>query len=370
MLGKIVTEKIEKDGPIPFREFMELALYYPEHGYYTSEHTDLGRMGDFYTSSHVHPVFGACIGKQIEEMWKAIDTPEEFYLIEIGAGKGYLAADMLKYLQGKSFSDAVRYVIVEINPCMQQKQQGILAPYQDKIKWVRTLNEIRSVQGCIVNNELLDSFPVHLVQTERDTLKEIYVSIQDDEFQEILCESRSELLDYLKEFKITLPDDYRTEFNLMIKDWLRDVAVVLDEGFLFTIDYGYPSGEYYRPERNRGTLLCYYKHQINERPFEHIGAQDITAHVNFSALKKWGEDVGFVAVGYCRQGTFLVSLRIENVLSEMKAEQGEAVAGYGRVSTLLSPEGMGDSHKVMIQYKGRRKPQLLGFSLRNRVDLL
>lgn len=370
MLKQLIVERIKKQGPIPFKEFMEMALYQPEYGYYTSSDTEIGQKGDFYTSSHVHPVFGAMLGKQMAEMWQVMNMPDEFHIIEIGAGRGYLAGDMLEYLKKTSFFNAIKYTIVEINPFMQKRQEQLLPAFMDMIRWVRSISETGNVKGCVVSNELIDSLPVRLVQMDGDIIKEIYVDIKEDDLHEVLCACNPEVQHYFREFDIAIPANYRTEVNLMAKDWLRDVAAVLHEGFIFTIDYGYPVREYYHPERNRGTLLCYYRHQINENPYQQIGKQDITAHVNFSALKKWGEDQGLATIGYCPQGMLLLSLGMENVLSEIHAGNEGNQSGYGRISTLISPVGMGESHKVMMQYKGQRNPQLKGFALRNQANTL
>jgi SAM-dependent MidA family methyltransferase len=370
MLRQIIIDRIKREGPIPFKDFMEMALYYPHHGYYTSAETDIGSRGDFYTSPHVHPVFGALIGRQIEEMWRALEEPEEFHIIEAGAGKGYLAADLLAYLKDTAFFSTIRYTIVEMSPFMRQKQEQLLAPFIDRVCWTQALAETAGVRGCIVSNELLDAFPVHSVYRDGDTIKEIYVTVDGDGFVEEQRACSSGVAAYLEEFGIELPPGYRTEINLEPKNWLRDAGQALSEGFILSIDYGYPVWDYYGPARSRGTLVCYYKHQDSENPYEHVGMQDISAHVNFSAIKKWGEEAGFKTIGYCSQGTFLVSLGIDEVMKERFSSSEDSFAGPGNVSSLISPDGFGETHKVLAQYKGSGNPQLRGFSLRNRLNML
>ena len=164
------------------------------------------------------------------------------------------------------------------------------------------MRELSAIEGCILSNELLDAFPVHLVEMDEE-LKEIYVAVADGHFTEIKgALSTDSLASYLKEFSIELPAGYRTEINLRIRDWLASSSEILSKGFILTIDYGYPAREYYSEERNRGTLLCYYHHQVNENPYQNIGVQDITAHVNFSSVKKWGEEFGLKTLGFCNQG--------------------------------------------------------------------
>jgi len=361
-------DRIKMDGPISFKEFMNMSLYDPDYGYYTSPDTEIGCGGDFYTSAHLHAIFGAMIGKQIEEMWSFMKEPSEFYIVEIGAGKGYLASDMLNYLRKKKFFEALRYMIIEINPTMKKNQEKMLKPFIEKVAWIPSLHEIRNLTGCILSNELIDSFPVHLIQVDGHIVKEIFVDVRKDDFYEMHSLCGPEILDYTKEFEIPLLDGYRTEVNLLIKEWLKEVSQVLQEGFILTIDYGYPSWDYYAPQRRRGTLLCFYQHKVNENPYQHTGKQDITAHVNFSALKKWGEEYGLRAICYCPQGTFLVSLRMDDVLNEI--QQDDCPFEISKIKGLILPEGMGESHKVLIQYKGEGIPELMGFSLRNNLAKL
>jgi SAM-dependent MidA family methyltransferase len=370
MLRQLIIDRIKREGPIAFRDFMEMALYYPGCGYYTSAETDIGSRGDFYTSPHVHPVFGALIGRQVEEMWRALEGPEEFHIIEAGAGRGYLAADMLAYLRDTAFFSTIRYTIVEMSPFMRQKQEQLLAPFAERLRWTKSLAETKGVRGCIISNELFDAFPVHSVYQDGDTIKEIYVTVDGDGFIEDQRVCSSGAAAYLKEFGIELPPGYRTEINLELKNWLKDAGQTLSEGFILSIDYGYPSWDYYSPARSRGTLICYYKHQESENPYTHVGLQDMSAHVNFSALKKWGEEAGFRTVGYCPQGTFLVALGIDDVLDKSFSGSDGSCSGLGTVSSLISPDGFGETHKVLIQYKGSGNPQLRGFSLRNRVNVL
>ena len=176
--------------------------------------------------------------------------------------------------------------------------------------------------------------------------------------------------EYLKEFSINLPEGYRTEINLRIKDWLRELNEAMSEGFVLTVDYGYPAPDYYSEERNRGTLLCYYRHQVTEDPYINIGSQDMTAHVNFSSLKKWGEELGLTTLGFCQQGTFLVSLGIDEIIQELYANSNDYLFEVAKIKRLIFPGTLGETHKVMIQYKGKGNPELRGFSMKNRKNRL
>ncbi len=369
-LSQKIIEKIKKDKPIAFETFMDMVLYHPELGYYTSQIQRLGKEGDFYTSSHLHPVFGKMIGMQIEEMWETMGWPSDFRIIEMGAGAGYLCNDMLEYLKKRDIFNSLTYTIVEINPFVIEAQKKMLAEYAHKVKWVLSLKGLQKIKGCIFSNELLDAFPVHLIEMD-EMIKEIYIDQEDGRFVEIKRDiDNNSIKQYLKEFSIELPKGYRTEMNLRIKDWLNEINSLLTEGFIFTIDYGYPSWDYYSEERNRGTLLCYHKHQVTEDPLQNIGEQDITAHVNFSSVKKWGEEMGIKTIGFCQQGTFLISLGIDKEIANLFESSKDYVFEAARIKKLILPGTMGETHKVLIQYKGNGNPKLKGFQIKNQKNSL
>jgi SAM-dependent MidA family methyltransferase len=378
-LKQIIIERIKSQCPISFETFMEMCLYYPQLGYYTNNSTKIGRAGDFYTSPHLHPIFGAMIGNQIEEMWNLMGKPDLFHVVEMGAGMGYLAKDVLGYLHRSAVSSQqsgkekevfrhLKYTIVELNPSVKARQQELLSEFIDKVNWVSDLKDMEPIAGCFLSNELLDAFPVRAVEMS-DELMEIYVDVKGDELTEVTVPCGKDTKEFFKEFSVELPEGFRTEVNLRIKDWLRGVSEKLSEGFVLTVDYGYPAWDYYSEERSRGTLLCYHGHQVNENPYQNVGEQDMTAHVNFSALKKWGEEAGIKTIGFCPQGTYLVSLGIDEVIPELYGDSPDAFE-IAKIKGLILTEGMGESHKVMVQYKGSGDPELRGFSLRNQVGKL
>lgn len=349
---------------------MEMSLYEPGLGYYATDKIEIGKAGDFYTSQHVHSIFGSMLGRQIKEMWELMGKPHNFIAVEPGAGFGYMCKDILDYFNKKGLLNFITYFIIENNPFMQKKQRDLLVNYSDRVKWVSSIKELDIIHGCILSNELLDSFPVHLVEMEKE-LKEIYVTTDNNNLHELKRNPDTNALDeYISEFSLILPKGYKTEFNLRIKDWFRSIQDVLVEGFILTIDYGYPSLEYYSPERNMGTLLCYYKHQTIENPYINIGEQDITAHVNFSSVKKWGEELGFETIGFCNQGTYLVALGIDELIQELLTSNSEYLFEVAKIKKLILPGTIGETHKVLIQYKGRQSPELRGFSIKNHKDKL
>ncbi len=384
-LEHIIIEKIKKQGPISFEAFMDMALYYPGLGYYSSPDKVIGRSGDFYTSPHLHEIFGAMVGRQIEEIWKIMGEPLAFSVVEMGAGAGYLCKDMLDYLKNRSiqtvhnneFFNSLNYIIIEKNPYFIEKQKALLSGFVEKVSWVSSLSELKSLRGCVISNELLDAFPVHIIHGEEaqgemaESIKEIYVSLEGVNLIEIKQDvSSSELTDYFKSNSIYIPPGYRTEVNMNIRGWLEQASAVMEEGFILTVDYGYTAGDYYSDERSKGTLLCFHRHQAVDDPYSNIGDQDITAHVNFSSLKKWGDELGLKTIGYCSQGTYLVALGIDEVINELYEASPDYENEVRKIKGLILPQGLGESHKVMIQYKGNRSPELRGFSMRNQAGNL
>jgi SAM-dependent MidA family methyltransferase len=370
ILEKVLIEKIQREGPMTFENFMEIALYEPRYGYYASGKTAIGREGDFFTSSHLHPAFGRTIGRQIEEMWELSAKPRDFTVVEIGPGEGHAAADVLGYLRERECYNSIDYRVVERSPAMRQRQKRRLAEFTDKISWFASLKEMAQFRGCLFSNELLDALPVHIVRME-DELREVYVTAKDGSLrEEASALSTDDISKYFREMDIHLKKGYRTEVNLRIRDWLNEVNSVLEEGFVFTIDYGYTAREYYSEGRDRGTLACYYKHHFGDNPFCNVGEQDITAHVNFSSLKMWGERLGFQTAGFTSQGAFLISMGIEGEIGELDHHSRDFPFELARIKRLFLPQGLGESHMVMIQCKGGTMPALSGFSLRNRVRYL
>jgi SAM-dependent MidA family methyltransferase len=358
-LASIIKQKIKDQGPISFRDFMEMALYYPGLGYYTSSKEKIGEKGDFYTSSNVTPAFGAMIAKQLEEMFHHLGK-EKFTVVEFGAGTGKLCKDILNHLKtNEELYSKLNYCIIEKSVAMRQKEKTIL---NDKVNWFDSVSEMEPFTGCVLSNELIDNFSVHQV-IMMDELMEVFVDDQNG-FTEVLKPAKKELKDYFSELKVELPRGFRTEINLEVIPWMKDVATALKRGYVMTIDYGYPSGDLYCEQRKNGTLVCYNKHQVNYQPYAHVGEQDITSHVNFSALCLWGYKHGLEFCGYRDQGSFLIALGFKDHI-KTKIEQKIDLIKFKRevdISNLLL-EDMGKKFKVLIQQKQIPGHQLRG--LRN-----
>lgn len=356
-LSEIIINKIEKEGPISFRDFMEMSLYYPALGYYTSEKEKIGTAGDFYTSSTLTPVFGGMIARQLEEMWILLGK-EAFTIVEYGAGTGKLCNDILQYLKNNAeLYEKLRYCIIEKSPTMRRKEKNQL---HEKVSWHESINEIPEISGCIISNELLDNFAVHQVIMQQQ-LMEVYVDYKN-RFVEILRPASKEITDYFAELNVTLPIGFQTEVNLEATKWISEIARSLNKGYVITIDYGYPSSGLYSEPKKSGTLICYNRHSVNDHPYNDIGNQDITSHVNFSALCHWGFKNGLHCCGLTDQANFLLGLGFKDYLlntadcteDSVIAATKDAFLSY----TLLVD--MGTKYKVLIQRKGVPLRPLLG----------
>ncbi len=361
-LSDIIIERIKKEGPISFHDFMEMALYYPELGYYNSTQNKIGAAGDFYTSANLSASFGAMIARQIEEMWRFMDT-KEFKIVEFGAGTGLLCHDILDYLKNNQpLYQNLSYCIIEKSGSLRDKQQKYLT---EKVLWYNSINEIPELNGCILSNELIDNFSVHQVIMQEE-LMEVFVDYKDH-FKEVLKLAKKELNDYFEVLKVHLPKGFRAEINLEAQSWIKEITQSLQKGYVITIDYGATSSELYTNRRSDGTLLCYNKHHINTNPYQYIGEQDITTHVNFSALSEWGKQNGLQNCGFTEQAYFLLALGIKeyqnqtllNNPNNMKMAFQESVINY----KLLMDMGM--KFKVFIQQKGLPLKPLSGLKFSN-----
>lgn len=361
-LSEIIKKKINEEGPISFHDFMETALYYPSLGYYTSSTDKIGKQGDYYTSPYLTTVFGNVLAKQLEEMW-LLTGKKDFTIVEYGAGMGSLCADILGQLKhNKEFFKKLNYCIIEKSEAMRLKEKKMIAPEltNEKISWYSSIEEIPLITGCVLANEVLDNFSVHKVVMKENGLKEVFVGYENG-FIEVLKPAHEDLKNYFSQLKIELPNDFCTEVNLQAIDWIKTISSSLSKGFVLTIDYGYPSLELYQSAHRLGTIVCYHKHTINDLPYKNIGQQDITAHVNFSALKFWGAKHGLNNCGFTNQSQFLLGLGLTEHLRKIEECEKNSIdlrKKLQAVHTLLM--SMGKKFKVLIQQKGLCSPKLSG----------
>lgn len=343
MLREIIIQRIQQDGALSFYDFMEMALYYPEKGYYTSPKQKFGERGDYYTSPVISEIYGALLAKQLEEMW-FLSGKGAFTIIEYGAGEGALASQILKTLKNNSqFYDHLEYVIIEKSASLKAYQQKILP---EKIKWIRNIEEISGFCGCVISNEVLDNFSVHSI-VQQDQLYEVFVTYEEG-FKEQLLPASENIVNYLRQQNIHLPKNYRTEICPEVEGWIKSIATHMQKGFVITVDYGYTAAEYYAPKRSLGTLACYYNHTVSENYYEHIGQQDITAHVNFTALNFFAKKYGLQYAGFSNQNYFLRSLGLAGYLRNLE-ENKEIRDQLFQVNKLIVD--MGNKFKVLIHKK-------------------
>lgn len=365
-LSESIAQRIGQQGPVTFHDFMEWCLYDPDLGYYTSKCNPIGTQGDFYTSPTLTPVFGALLGKQIEEMWNQMDRPA-FTIVEYGAGTGHLCLGIMDYLKvNTKMYRQMRYCIIEKSPLMQQMERTCVP---DQVEWFNSISEIDEITGCVLSNELLDNFSVHRVVMEKE-LMEVYVDYQDG-FSEFLQPAKPELRKYFAEMGICLAKGYATEINLEALDWIEEVASVLKRGYVMTIDYGCRNPDMYKASRSDGTLVCYYKHSVNDSFYAHIGEQDMTTHVNFSALSHWGEKNGLIDMGFTDQGEFLTALGFRDQLLKSLSDESDVIRAAQKATRLshILLMDMGSKYKVLIQQKGVPDSKLSGLGDRTILSL-
>jgi len=347
---------------------MEIALYDPDHGYYSASAEQIGLGGDYYTGPDVHPVFGRMIARQILQMKEVIPHRGPFTILEMGAGKGLLCRDILAGLAtiAPEEMDDFQYGVIERSPAMVAKQKALVgfANGARPVAWFSDLAAAAAegpLTGCVLSNELVDAFPVHrLIGTEAGP-HEIYVDCREDRFVDSIdLPSAPELATYFEELNIRLAAGQRAEVNLESSRWIRDVGRALDRGFVVTIDYGYPAAELFARHRQKGSLLCYHRHTVNEDPYSRVGEQDITAHVDFTRLVRSGAESGLALTGFTNQLNFLMGLGIAQEMERFDPESPEILS----VKRLLARESMGGVFKILIQHKGFAPPLLEGLTFR------
>ena len=345
------------DGWISFARYMELALYTPGLGYYSAGAHKLGEAGDFITAPELSPLFGRTLARQVAEIMASSSS----HILELGAGSGKLATDMLAELeQLDSLPDS--YTILEVSADLRARQQALIqerAPHLlNRIYWLDSLPD--KLNGVIIANEVLDALPVHLVRWRDSKLTERGVAMDGNGFiwQEHPI-SDAALLEAAQ--KIQVPDDYISEICLTACGLVSSISHRLEQGVMLFIDYGFGAREFYHPQRNNGTLMCHYRHHAHDDPFYLSGLQDITAHVNFTAIAECGIDAGLELLGYTSQAFFLINCGISSLMEDVSPENlREYLPLSAQLQKLTSPAEMGELFKVIALGKGMLEP-LCGF---------
>jgi SAM-dependent MidA family methyltransferase len=368
-LKTFLLEVLRRDAEITFERYMALCLYHPEFGYYTQGRERTGIAGDYFTSPDLHPVFARLVARQAAEMWNAMGQPEPFTWVEMGPGRGLFASDFLSWSAEAlpEFAAALEYIAIE--PGSQQRQRIgsrlSSAGVGGKVRLLANLEELSPVAGCFFSNELVDAFPVSVVTRTGGHLKEIYVIADGDD----LCEKPGRISDttvaaYVAKYAHQLEEGHRVEVNRQAVDWIRAVAGKLTRGFVLSIDYGDMANRLFTPDRPRGTLLAYHGHTAAEDFYTSPGEVDLTSHVNFTALIDAGRKDGLEFAGFTTQERFLLALGEANQFADVyDAGQSELQMLNARLKLkrLISPEGMGNIFKVLVQQRGVPHAGLTGW---------
>jgi SAM-dependent MidA family methyltransferase len=357
-------------GAIPFSQFMDLALYAPAGGYYTSMRPKLGKTGDFVTAPELSPLFSQCLARQSAEILAGLSCVGN--LLEFGAGTGRMAGEILaSMVRDHGFTG--QYLILEPSGSLRAMQQAhLLATLPDlfsRFVWLDRLPEVFS--GVILANEVIDAFPVERFVVEAGRMHRVWV---DMDFLELRRPNDLPVLEALFASR-DWPEGYTSEYHPQLSAWTRTLADRVTQGALLILDYGFSEAAYYHPDRHMGTLMCHYRHRAHADPYFYPGLQDISAHVNFSALAAAAEASGWTGLGYADQANFLIDLGLLTQLETRLLEIGDhhapaALRLIQTTQTLLSPSEMGELIKVIAFGKKLFTDKLSGFTSKDRYQQL
>lgn len=371
LVARIRTE-IDRDGPITFARFMDLALYDPVGGYYRSAAARPGRDGDFLTAPEAHPIFGAALARAVADAWDRLDRPRGFVLREYGAGTGALGVAILDGLRVErpDLAGTIRYQPIEVEPSRLDALAERLAAAGLSGRFDAPATD-SPIDGVVLANEVLDALPTHRVVSRADVLREVLVGWDDGSFVDVEAEpSTPAIAERLKAGGVALADGQRAEVCLALDGWVAEVAAGLGRGVALFIDYGYPAAELYDPVRRRdGTLRAYLRHRVHDDPYIHVGRQDLTAHVDVTAVERAATVAGLAHLGTTTQAEFLVGLGTEELLQAIQADPATTLESYlalrSALFRLLDPGAMG-RFRVMAFGRGwpTDGPVLRGFGYR------
>lgn len=355
---RCIAQSIGNGGFLPFDRFMELALYAPGLGYYSAGAAKLGADGDFVTAPEISALFGAALARQMAELIELGCSR----IIELGAGTGRMAGDILRELARIGCLPA-RYEIIEVSADLRDRQathlRDAVPDLIDRVRWLDRLPE--AVEGVILGNEVLDALPVGLIRMQDGDVRELGVTLSEDGTRLLWGAQPAQGELQRQAAALGLPDGYRTEIHLAARGLVRSLADVLTRGVALFVDYGFPASEYYHPQRSEGTLMCHYRHHAHTDPLCLPGLQDITAHVEFTAIADTASSAGFEVLGYTSQASFLMNCGILDALARIDPEDVKRYApACAGVQKLLSPAEMGELFKVIAFGRGIDAP-LLGF---------
>jgi len=360
-LSDLLAREIDAAGGwIGFDRFMDLALYAPAKGYYSGGAHKFGAQGDFVTAPELGPIFAQTLAAQVAQLLE-LSSPQ---IVEVGAGSGQLAADLLRELEWRGrLPDS--YAILELSGELQARQRQAIAAQAPHllscVHWLERLPE--RFAGLVLANEVLDAMPVHLLVWKPTGLAERGVAVDHGRFAWVDRPASGRLLEQGLALAAAceMPSDYLSEVSLTARAWVAEWAARLGRGALLLIDYGFPQREYYHPQRSAGTLMCHYRHHAHVEPFYLPGLQDITAHVDFTAIVESGCQAGLELLGYSTQSSFLFNCGLGDVLARTPASDARRYLPLASAANkLVSPAEMGELFKVIALGRGISEP-LLGF---------
>ena len=359
-LSDIVKKEIEDRGRISFRRFVELSLFHPRFGYYSSGRAAIGKSGDFYTAPSVHRSFGETLSRFAVASREFLGD-ERLGILEFGASGGRLALDMLEALRRDrpDVYGKTDYAMVETSSPAVGEARERLGEHGGRVRWVDGVGEIGpgGFRGVVIANEFLDSLPFHRLRHDGEEMKEVFLGTRGGEFEEILADIEDgDVREFSERYFGEYGEGEEAEARTLAAAWLGEVESVLDRGFVLVVDYGFLAPELYSRGRRKGTFRCFYRHGLCEDPYVRPGEQDITADVNFSELVRAGNALELDVVRYATQGQFLADWGILDILEKYGGPENQA--DRLAIKTLIMPEFMGSRFKALVLAKGFSKEEL------------
>jgi len=361
---------------LSFADYMQQVLYAPNLGYYSNGLTKIGADGDFITAPETSSLFSKCLAKQASQVLAQLSTPN---IIEFGAGRGIMARDIL--LELAELNQTIEhYYIIELSSELKRIQKQTLNALPDilknKVIWLNQLPQ-QPISAVVLANEVIDAMPVEIIKLLPEQVCQAHVKFETDstanwQFKPINPDN-NELKNRIKEIQtligIPSPKGYQTEINLNITPWIASIADFLSEGLLLIVDYGYSRTEYYQPAREMGTFRCHYQHLAHADPFFYPGLQDLTAHVDFTAVAEAGFEAGFDIDGFTTQAHFLMASGLLEMANQFEHDSPDSIKIAQQIKTLTMPNEMGESFKVIGMTKNVADP-LIGFQIQNLLHTL
>jgi len=353
-----LRERIKRNGAITFCEWMNAALYEEPDGYYINQNKiRQGRKGDYRTAPEISPLFAQTFARYFATLFEKLDSPKDFTIIECGAGRGAFAFEVLKTLktQYERVFNSTRYLIDELSKTSREQIKEVLEPFNNRVDF-RRLEKNKNCVGVIFSNELIDAFPVHRIVKRGSRLKEIFVGIDSkDDFVLIEKQASETLIGYVERNEINLREGQTIEISLLAEDWLKNISSVLKNGFVITVDYGAEQEELYDFNlRPNGTLRAFQSHKFVDDYLSQIGEVDLTSTINWTALKKTGEEKGLATVSHESLDKFLLRIglleQLETVVKIVENESDKIKLRSG-VKDLILPFGLGAAQQVLVQKK-------------------